>query len=1214
MFEIGNFKDEVSGASHAINRSRYNLYAYLITPEEEAIITPDLSDGIAGAGFKAISLLKNEVDQEPNSFTRSFAKAFSDKKVFNFISAGAFEERYETERFARELSNGELDNRVINSLPARRLANIVRLIDVRGYLEAKDLEYSAAPGSGKGAIMESAFVGKDKRIAPYSDLFQKLILYHTRNPRVGEKDGDAYHFGYHDVGDETKNRLLVLGDVKDGRPGENAKIYIAYVNKQCQGLAKKDFVENVVLHKKDAPCEGRLEGEEVVNGKETDEQFAVARKIKGLANALEDPKLTFLEGGYSWFKALSEDKPGIYTIFLSPFTPKQVELRGKNQEIINSEFGLPFERFLAYSFMNMIRKENKKEELDFSHADLSDEVKQKISEWLSKYNVEGISAELEKEAVLALGRNEADRISALKVNAGLIESGQFIEELNHLIIDYFKHQTLRIDSVNAALARALAYEVQMKLARDVKRGDISFELKVPAREKEKTAKFDKSEDMFNRVLEGIAQIMLIQEYERDGRGSIVVNSFIWNGTDQEIEARMSHVAEEFRGNYFRYLITTINNTRQKNRNLVHNVGTVVTIYGKDYQELAKYFNSDTRRTYETLIGWQREFKQLLGKDQTLEQLTTFKDDNHPQGTEYFLVTDKNGNYLYDANGNHFIRPRDLCHVDGTWHRSVFMILVDKEGRILIQVRSDAKKFFPGCRDTSASGHLGLVKSYLEGATNETQEEVFGSQLKLDPSRIIRIGEDSSLTVIHEFAERNLKDWEHSSLFVYFVTDIEKTKIKKQESEVKDLQWVELDDEIQRWQLWRDNPQQAKTEGIDYAALGVDVLSSDSLVAALRIVINPRQMMQHALKFEQIPFDSEIVVVADKDGTLTKTSEPIDREMLHLISELLKKRVHFVVLTGAILELGIDNFIKPIEEEMKNQGLEGRLTHLTYYFMSGNGKVIWDQKGERIVQFSEDVFSQEEVTEISRAFAFAFLSVVSDRFNIYTVEYNRRIAQAANIREVQAIFSEFVGKNGDALGDITINNGENKLIILELKNSKERQARPELQNAEFTEKIYNQAKQLLDNLGIAVDCVKHYGNTFVDCNLIDKAQAMREFLEESDFGNPLVLALGDYTNDYAFLGLPVVKGKKLSFLVGEPVNGFELASDITVWPVKGPEGTKQILTLLKNNIQVSSSSPIDNILAKELKVNLERFVLLYKPVIESLNNELVSLLSPWDIMQ
>ncbi|PIQ88042.1 MAG: hypothetical protein COV73_00940, partial [Candidatus Omnitrophica bacterium CG11_big_fil_rev_8_21_14_0_20_43_6] len=88
LFEIGNFKDEVFGANHAINRSRYALYVYLVSPEEEKIITPDIVDGIAEAGFKAISEVKQDISRQPNKFTISFVKAFNDEVIFGLISDG----------------------------------------------------------------------------------------------------------------------------------------------------------------------------------------------------------------------------------------------------------------------------------------------------------------------------------------------------------------------------------------------------------------------------------------------------------------------------------------------------------------------------------------------------------------------------------------------------------------------------------------------------------------------------------------------------------------------------------------------------------------------------------------------------------------------------------------------------------------------------------------------------------------------------------------------------------------------------------------------------------------------------------------------------------------------------------------------------------------------------------------------------------------------
>ena len=122
-------------------------------------------------------------------------------------------------------------------------------------------------------------------------------------------------------------------------------------------------------------------------------------------------------------------------------------------------------------------------------------------------------------------------------------------------------------------------------------------------------------------------------------------------------------------------------------NTSHDNGGSQETYGKDFAEIATYFGNDLEKTRQALLSWQKEFKDLGGQDKTLVQLTTFKDDQHKDGTEYFLVTDENGNYLTDEAGNYITRPRDLCHIDGTWHKSVLVAVVDKEGRFLRQQRS-----------------------------------------------------------------------------------------------------------------------------------------------------------------------------------------------------------------------------------------------------------------------------------------------------------------------------------------------------------------------------------------------------------------------------------------------------------------------------------------------------------------------------------------------
>ncbi len=460
-----------------------------------------------------------------------------------------------------KLSQGILTDAEIESLSASEMAIILRASDLSDYnLEEKFLLYSGAPGSGKGSLMESSF-GK---MGPYSNIASQLLLYHTRNARTGELDGVKYHFGNESVG-ESHNRLAL-------RENEG-HIKTTYVNKQLQGIAFKEFEEEVLI-RPGVDSERLLPGDIVieVNGVkvdpftievtepiEPDATTKVIRKIQGLAEAFQSSKITVLEGGYGWFQEISKEAPNVFTVFLSPFSREQVELRGVNQRIIDENYSEPFQRFIAYSQLNIMRKKGMLEKLDLRDSQTLNELKSAVTRWFG--NLDSLQ---ESKAVEALGRNSAEPLDALVSNAKLIESPKFIEETNHLLGPaYFNHPQLRIDSNNIHIAKAIAYEVQMKLARDIKRGDVAFKLEVSDRITEKKADFSKSEDMFNRVIEGVIQVMCMEEYARDGgKGAIVLNPFVYNPDD--VTQALTKVTDDFSKEYFSYLLKAINE-EEKNK-------------------------------------------------------------------------------------------------------------------------------------------------------------------------------------------------------------------------------------------------------------------------------------------------------------------------------------------------------------------------------------------------------------------------------------------------------------------------------------------------------------------------------------------------------------------------------------------------------------------------------------------------------------------------
>lgn len=84
-------------------------------------------------------------------------------------------------------------------------------------------------------------------------------------------------------------------------------------------------------------------------------------------------------------------------------------------------------------------------------------------------------------------------------------------------------------------------------------------------------------------------------------------------------------------------------------------------------------------------------------------------------------------------------PRSQVHGNPALiHRSVHILVLSPEGRLLLQKRSLRKDTQPGKWDTSVGGHVGFGQSYEEAARREAEEElgmVPGELTFLYPSRI-----------------------------------------------------------------------------------------------------------------------------------------------------------------------------------------------------------------------------------------------------------------------------------------------------------------------------------------------------------------------------------------------------------------------------------------------------------------------------------------------
>ncbi|MBE5819186.1 MAG: NUDIX domain-containing protein [Clostridiales bacterium] len=136
---------------------------------------------------------------------------------------------------------------------------------------------------------------------------------------------------------------------------------------------------------------------------------------------------------------------------------------------------------------------------------------------------------------------------------------------------------------------------------------------------------------------------------------------------------------------------------------------------------------------------------------------------------------------FDINGNFLaVRTKSYCHSQKPecFHKTVWLWIVDTNGRVLVQLRSKNKSFMPDLWDISSAGHVIAGESAIDACIREAKEELGISLLKADI----------------EFCEQ-IVSTQFNELGQFYITrlDPDSCNFTLQREEVQDVRWLEYTD-------------------------------------------------------------------------------------------------------------------------------------------------------------------------------------------------------------------------------------------------------------------------------------------------------------------------------------------------------------------------------------------------------------------------------------
>lgn len=135
-----------------------------------------------------------------------------------------------------------------------------------------------------------------------------------------------------------------------------------------------------------------------------------------------------------------------------------------------------------------------------------------------------------------------------------------------------------------------------------------------------------------------------------------------------------------------------------------------------------------------------------------------------------------------------VATRYECHKRGFWHRAVYAFIINKQGDILLQKRSNSKKLWPNLWDVTVGGHVDAGEFGRQALIRESKEEL---GIDIDDNDIKYLVGSTSTNVQGDIINNHYNE-------CYLITkDIDISTIKLQPEEVAEIRFFSKDEILKR---------------------------------------------------------------------------------------------------------------------------------------------------------------------------------------------------------------------------------------------------------------------------------------------------------------------------------------------------------------------------------------------------------------------------------